>query len=451
MQWEKWEPSPEDILIDRVRRGEITPEEAEQEARRQGIGPLATKPNPLEFAPDEMPWWSLPMALAWIAWRNSDSVREHCAEYRENWSHWVPGSWNVPTSDGTGFERIDGYELKSVRHSTAVRLALVEAYLVSTGSLPATTQMTVAKAEKQLIAALAAGRIVAIAKDTAGKVVDIPQREWPYLKLFEEGEQDVLKHDALDREPAFSAIRLARDDLKKLWDEFLVETYMIEPMIRAGTAGYVPLCSALHWIMTEAGQKVQHLEDSQSWKASVERLMPLISTGEVEIIGRPSSDGPPMPIEGHIFANIPVGEPLRDTFRMGVAPWISCTPYVDDRHWANGFDDQLYLHKSGPASWTNLQVRKSDVLREFKFEEVQATLYETGAPGRPTSMHLIRAEFRARHERGESARSITLEADALANWLSKAHPRAVPVKPKTIRNQLANEFRRRSPAPKKKE
>jgi hypothetical protein len=291
MVWQKWEPDARDILIDRVRRGTLSPDEAETEAAKQGFGPIATVPDPVGFDPDEMPWWSLPMALAWIAWRNTNSVREHCAEYRENWSHWVPGSWNVPTNDGTEFARIDGYELKSVRHSTAGRLLIVEAYLDSARSLPSTRQMTVSKAEKQLFAALAAGRIVAIAKDAAGNGVEIPQREWPYLQLFEEQERDVLKHDALDRAAAFSEIKLGRDDLKKVWEEYLVEPYMIEPLMRAGTAGYVPLCSAFHWIMTEAGQKVQHLEDSELWKASVERLLPLISTGEVQIIGTPSSGG----------------------------------------------------------------------------------------------------------------------------------------------------------------
>ena len=135
---------------------------------------------------------------------------------------------------------------------------------------------------------------------------------------------------------------------------------------------------------------------------------------------------------------------------IGDKPWINCTPYVDEEHWNNDFNDQLYLQKSGPASWTHLQVRKSDILREFSFEQRQVTPYETGAPGRPTSMHLIRAEFLARDERGESAASITLEADALAKWLEHAHPSAVPVKPKTIRNQLAEEFRKRLATPKKK-
>ena len=147
MDWEKWEPVARDILIDRVRRGKLSPEEAETEAAKQGFGPLATVPDPLEFDPEQMPWWSLPMALAWIAWRNTQSVREHCAEYRENWLHWIPGSWNVPTNDAAEFERIDGYELKSLRDSTVGRLYFVEAYLDSGRSLPATTQMKVSKAE----------------------------------------------------------------------------------------------------------------------------------------------------------------------------------------------------------------------------------------------------------------------------------------------------------------
>jgi hypothetical protein len=58
-------------LIDQVRRGTITPEEANDSAAKQSFGPIATTPDPLEFDPEQIPWWSLPMPLAWIAWRNS--------------------------------------------------------------------------------------------------------------------------------------------------------------------------------------------------------------------------------------------------------------------------------------------------------------------------------------------------------------------------------------------
>jgi hypothetical protein len=373
MENKKRELDSRDTLIDQVRRGKILPDEAEAEAARQGFGPLAAKPDPVEFDPAKMPWWSLPMALAWIAWRSTQSVREHCAEYRQKRLLWVPGSWNIPSDSETEFERIDGYELKSLRQSTAVRLSFVEAYLRSAKTLPATTKMTVSEAEKELFAALAAGRIVAIAKDAAGRVVDIPQREWPYLQLLEEQERDVLKHDALDREAAFSEIKLQRDDLQAVWEEYLVEPYMIEPMMRDGTTGYVPLCCVVHWIMTEAGTKVRHLEDRQAWTTSVAKLIQPISTGEIEIIGRPRSGGPPAKIEGHVFAGILVAEPLHVSFEMltGDVPWVGCTPYVDDKRWGDDFNDHLYLGKTGPASWTHLQVKKSDVLREIRVEDWQ--------------------------------------------------------------------------------
>jgi hypothetical protein len=71
----------------------MTPEQAE--AARQGLGPIATKPNPIYFDPDKISWWSLPMSIAWIAWRTAASVLENCAEFREDWLEWFPGSWNA--------------------------------------------------------------------------------------------------------------------------------------------------------------------------------------------------------------------------------------------------------------------------------------------------------------------------------------------------------------------
>src|SRR4051812_32602504 len=179
MAWKPYEPNPRGLLIHRVKIGEITPEEAEAAAQQEGFGPLATKPSPIDFDPAEMSFWSLPMAVAWIAWRNIQSVREHCAEYREKWFVWLPGSGNVPIGDELELKRVDGHELKSSRRATVVRLGFTESYLASTETLPPTSEMTVAAAEEQLLRALGADRLVAVAKDQIGKVVEIPQREWP--------------------------------------------------------------------------------------------------------------------------------------------------------------------------------------------------------------------------------------------------------------------------------
>ena len=309
--------------------------------------------------------------------------------------------------------------------------------------------MTVAKAEKQLLAALTAGRLVAAAKDQTGKVVEIPQREWPYLHLFEEQESDVLKYAALDAGPAFTDVKLKRDDLQRLWEEFLVQPYMIEPMTRTATAGYVPFCAALHWIVTEGGTLSKNLEDFGAWKDSVKRILPLISTGELQIVGRPSSGGPAQTIPSETFAGVLVSHALRDELSIivGDDPWISCTPYMDQQHWSSDFNDKLYLSSYGPANWTHLQARKGDLLREIKFEAGKdastLSVYKSGAPGRPSSKHLIKMEFEARCQRDETAKSVTLEAIALSRWLAETHPSAPQLTPKTIENQIRSAFRNR--------
>src|SRR5258708_17003692 len=99
---------------------------------------------------------------------------------------------------------------------------------------------------------------------------------FPYTTLFRSLAQ-----------PAFSEIKLELSALKEIWADYPIEPYMIEPMKREGTAGYVPLCAALHWIATSGGREPVHLEDKKSWESCVARLLPLISTGEVAIVGQP--------------------------------------------------------------------------------------------------------------------------------------------------------------------
>lgn len=67
----------------------------------------------------------------------------------------------------------------------------------------------------------------------------------------------------------------------------------------------------------------------------------------------------------------------------------------------------------------------------------------TGAPGRPTSMHLVTDEYHARWERGDVLDSIGEEAEALSCWLTKTHPTAPKLTAKTIANSLRSEHRRR--------
>ena len=106
--WTDYVPSDRDILIDKVQRGELTPQKAEAEAARVGLEPFEVGPNPADFDPMGEASWSLPMALAWIMWRSRDPVREMWDLYREKFRFWVPQRWQV--SDGPIY---DGHFLET--------------------------------------------------------------------------------------------------------------------------------------------------------------------------------------------------------------------------------------------------------------------------------------------------------------------------------------------------
>jgi hypothetical protein len=88
-------------------------------------------------------------------------------------------------------------------------------------------------------------------------------------------------------------------------------------------------------------------------------------------------------------------------------------------------------HDLPPPSWWTDATNKTPLV------------HQTGAPGRPTSMHLVEAEYRARWDRGEAKTSIGAEAELLAEWLQKKHPDAPPLTPKTIANRLRHEHSER--------
>ena len=58
----------------------------------------------------------------------------------------------------------------------------------------------------------------------------------------------------------------------------------------------------------------------------------------------------------------------------------------------------------------------------------------TGAQGRPTSRHLVEAEFERRMTARETLGTLKAEAQALSDWLSVMHPHLAPMTRKTIEN-----------------
>ncbi len=76
-------------------------------------------------------------------------------------------------------------------------------------------------------------------------------------------------------------------------------------------------------------------------------------------------------------------------------------------------------------------------------------IVSTGAPGRPTSMHLIRPEHRRRLDAGEAHDAVADEARHLAAWFAEAHPKAPQPTAGTIANAIRAAHRQRASRPTK--
>jgi hypothetical protein len=76
-------------ILAMVRKGDLSPQEAEEWATSRDLPPFAGKPDPQELDPMTDPLWNLPMALAWFIWRTKDAVIETTDEYRRNWWEWT--------------------------------------------------------------------------------------------------------------------------------------------------------------------------------------------------------------------------------------------------------------------------------------------------------------------------------------------------------------------------
>jgi hypothetical protein len=84
-----------DDLIEEVKFGRMTPAEAEAEAKRLGLAPLASQPDANKYTPMDEGWWSLAMTVAWIASRNPQKVLEAYDPYRAECFDWHYRKWRI--------------------------------------------------------------------------------------------------------------------------------------------------------------------------------------------------------------------------------------------------------------------------------------------------------------------------------------------------------------------
>lgn len=98
--------STREALTLQVRCGRLSPEQAEAEAARHGLAPLASFPLSDAFDPMQEIDWSLPMALEGTVWRLPKPVREVWDADRREVLQWRSGLWRDDTGGPDSLGRV---------------------------------------------------------------------------------------------------------------------------------------------------------------------------------------------------------------------------------------------------------------------------------------------------------------------------------------------------------
>lgn len=246
----------------------------------------------------------------------------------------------------------------------------------------------------------------------------------------------------------------------KFGDGYPMGPYRLPPPLSPIGEGSMPLYCCAHWIAANGGTVDFDLYDSnlpETFSAAFEELCTNIGSEEVSgVTGL--RDGKRERIDCVKFQLIKFQHPFSNTdLSFGDEPELFLLSCLD----VDGPNDSLVMWRPGRrfddtsnSEWSKLAAPKSEIRKRWPFtvrtERSESTEWAgTGAPGRPTSIDLVRTEYRARCERGDVNHGIGEEAAELSRWLLLTHPAAPQLKPKTIENQLRADHRARQSKPRK--
>jgi hypothetical protein len=422
-----------DELFERAKFGRITGEQADAEAERLGLGSLSRRPDATAFDPVREDYWTLPMAVAWIAYRNSDAVREAWDRYCAECWHWVWQKWRV----GFDGDVHEGWHLEQWQRPTLARLALSEAFDradVDNGKPPI---MTVEESCEALWSALREGFFAASAVDTqSGRRVEISALDWHELVAVQgRAERDEVRFGLMGN--GYADVLIPSAALRGFWRAPAETHSQLPETIRPDGDGYMPLYCAAHWIATEGGKREFSPCDEEIWRDAYAQLLAAITSEKVRVVGL--RDGERNLLLGHLFAGVAVDYPFCSAdveIMAGPELHLRSYPYVDEEHWRGGFDDALVSR--GQSKWTRLMVDKAAVRQRWPFEAALAP--RSGALGRPTSSHLFSAEMERRATLELLEVTLAAESRALSAWLAHHHPAMPQAKPKAIQEVIRERY-----------
>jgi hypothetical protein len=134
--------------------------------------------------------------------------------------------------------------------------------------------------------------------------------------------------------------------------------------------GWMSISDAAYWIASEGGRISFSLTNLQKWQGAYYLLLPLMSSGQISVIGRRHGRGLAAPVPPVSFSGIAVDYPYSDSpvdLLLCERPHLQCYGIVDEEGWEKGFHDRLMSEDRHVSEYSHLQVSNSDLAREFPF------------------------------------------------------------------------------------
>ncbi len=176
MGWTIEQSQLRDDIIGKAQDGHWTNKQADKIASRLGVGPLESIPDLADYDPLQETYWSIPMTLAWIMWRDADHVREYWDDWRTQCSEWRFLKARMP-----GREEVKSWRLESSEPASLLSLVVEESLERADRNPPLIAETD---AERVLWRHLQLGTLTATGREPAEpKRSSIPKESWQGLKL----------------------------------------------------------------------------------------------------------------------------------------------------------------------------------------------------------------------------------------------------------------------------
>lgn len=204
-------PDRRNELLQRVLEGELAPQQAEEQAKAEGLEPFAFAPEHSAFNPMNEPLWTLPMALAWIMARNAEPVRWLWDKYRRECRDWHSLHWHLP-----GGPVHEGFELRTREPAGLIDVFVLESSLAEDETLVSSWS----DARADLLRRLQSGDLTAHGiQENAHEREMIPPYVWADMDIYESNGRPVVRsrhRGGLDR--GYGHVLFNREDVTTRWE-----------------------------------------------------------------------------------------------------------------------------------------------------------------------------------------------------------------------------------------